>query len=53
MQPPPALADEGDLNNLRYTDENLFDEREEEPLSEYIDMETIDEIVTNRPYGWQ
>ncbi|UTT92941.1 hypothetical protein NDA17_005091 [Ustilago hordei] len=43
-QPPPALANEGELNDLRYTDENLFDEREEEPLSEYIDMETIDEM---------
>ncbi|UTT96864.1 hypothetical protein NDA17_003740 [Ustilago hordei] len=36
------LADEGDLNDLRYTDENLFDEREEEQLDEYMDMETID-----------
>ncbi|SOV01626.1 uncharacterized protein UDID_18144 [Ustilago sp. UG-2017a] len=28
-----------DLNDLGYTEENLFDEREQEPLEEYVDME--------------
>ncbi|SYW81980.1 uncharacterized protein UHO2_00465 [Ustilago hordei] len=41
MQLPPALADEEDLNDQGYTDENLFDEREEEPLDKYMDMETV------------
>ncbi|KAJ1044299.1 hypothetical protein NDA10_006097 [Ustilago hordei] len=42
-QSPPALANEENFDDLRYTDENLFDEREKEPLQEYMDMENIDE----------
>ncbi|SOV01865.1 uncharacterized protein UDID_18825 [Ustilago sp. UG-2017a] len=43
-QPPPALTNEEDFGDLRYTDENLFDEREEEALQEYMDMDNVDEI---------
>ncbi|SOV08005.1 uncharacterized protein UDID_17259 [Ustilago sp. UG-2017a] len=32
-----------DFGDLRYTDENLFDEREEEALQEYMDMDNVDE----------
>ncbi|SOV03025.1 uncharacterized protein UDID_18314 [Ustilago sp. UG-2017a] len=42
-QPPPALTNEEDFGDLRYTDENLFDEREEEALQEYMDMDNVDE----------
>ncbi|KAJ1595820.1 hypothetical protein NDA14_003991 [Ustilago hordei] len=43
-QSPPALANEENFNDLRYTDENIFDEREKEPLQEYMDMENINEM---------
>ncbi|CCF48484.1 hypothetical protein NDA11_002561 [Ustilago hordei] len=36
--PPPVPTIEEDLNDLGYTEENLFDEREQEPLEEYVDM---------------
>ncbi|SOV03879.1 uncharacterized protein UDID_19349 [Ustilago sp. UG-2017a] len=42
-QPPPALTNKEDFGDLRYTDENLFDEREEEALQEYMDMDNVDE----------
>ncbi|SOV06222.1 uncharacterized protein UDID_19483 [Ustilago sp. UG-2017a] len=42
-QPPPALTNEEDFGDLRYTDENLFDEREEEALQEYTDMDNVNE----------
>ncbi|SOV06650.1 uncharacterized protein UDID_17557 [Ustilago sp. UG-2017a] len=42
-QPPPALTNKEDFGDLRYTDENLFDEREEEGLQEYMDMDNVDE----------
>ncbi|CCF53470.1 hypothetical protein NDA14_005791 [Ustilago hordei] len=34
----PALADEADLSDLGYTNENLFDEKEREPHDEYLNM---------------
>ncbi|SOV08313.1 uncharacterized protein UDID_17347 [Ustilago sp. UG-2017a] len=42
-QLPPALTNEEDFGVLRYTDENLFDKREEEALQEYMDMDNVDE----------
>ncbi|SYW76942.1 uncharacterized protein UHO2_05659 [Ustilago hordei] len=39
IQPPPVPTIEEELDDLGYTEENLFDEREQEPLEEYIDME--------------
>ncbi|KAJ1040763.1 hypothetical protein NDA11_003829 [Ustilago hordei] len=42
-QLPPALTNKEDFSDLRYTDENLFDEREEEALQEYMDMDNVDE----------
>ncbi|KAJ1018420.1 hypothetical protein NDA18_006574 [Ustilago nuda] len=38
IQPPPVPTIEEDLDDLGYTEENLFDEREQEPLEEYVDM---------------
>ena len=43
-QSPPVLANEEDFDNLRYTDEIFFNEREKEPLQEYMDMENVDEM---------
>ncbi|KAJ1581342.1 hypothetical protein NDA11_001399 [Ustilago hordei] len=43
IQSPPALADEEDLDNVGYTNENLFDEGDEEPHNKYLDMDMIDE----------
>ncbi|SPC65168.1 related to retrotransposon protein [Ustilago sp. UG-2017b] len=40
IRPPPVPTVEDDLDDLGYTEENLFDEREQEPLEEYIDMES-------------
>ncbi|SOV08507.1 uncharacterized protein UDID_17414 [Ustilago sp. UG-2017a] len=40
IRPPPVPTIEEDLNDLGYTEENLFDEREQEPLEEYINMES-------------
>ncbi|CCF51251.1 uncharacterized protein UHOR_14844 [Ustilago hordei] len=42
IQSPPVLADEADLSDLRYTNENLFNEREREPHDEHLDMNAID-----------
>ncbi|KAJ1578888.1 hypothetical protein NDA14_002335 [Ustilago hordei] len=43
IQSPPVLADEEDLDNVGYTNENLFDEGDEEPHNKYLDMDMIDE----------
>ena len=40
IHPPPALADEGDIDDLGYTDMNLFDEWEEVPLVRGLAPET-------------
>ena len=40
IQPPPVPTIEEDLDDLGYTEENLFDEREQEPLEEYVNMES-------------
>ncbi|SOV04525.1 uncharacterized protein UDID_17111 [Ustilago sp. UG-2017a] len=40
IRPPPVPTVEEDLDDLGYTEENLFDEREQEPLEEYVDMES-------------
>ncbi|CCF50038.1 hypothetical protein NDA11_004607 [Ustilago hordei] len=40
-QPPPVMTNEEDFGNLGYTEENLFDEKEEELLKEHVDMELI------------
>ncbi|KAJ1599524.1 hypothetical protein NDA14_003920 [Ustilago hordei] len=40
MGPLPALKDEEELDNLGYTEKDLFDEKDQEPLQEYLDMET-------------
>ncbi|KAJ1600780.1 hypothetical protein NDA14_003685 [Ustilago hordei] len=40
IRPPPVPTIEEDLDDLGYTEENLFDEREQEPLEEYVDMES-------------
>ncbi|SAM81920.1 uncharacterized protein UBRO_20258 [Ustilago bromivora] len=40
-QSPPAMTTEEDFNNLGYTEENIFDERDKEPVEEYMDMESI------------
>ena len=40
---PPMIAAEEDIENLRYMDENLFDEVDREPLMEYIDMDSSSE----------
>ncbi|SOV04383.1 uncharacterized protein UDID_17076 [Ustilago sp. UG-2017a] len=40
IRPPPVPTVEDDLDDLGYTEENLFDEGEQEPLEEYVDMES-------------
>ena len=40
---PPAMTTEEDFENLGYTEENLFDEADGEPLKEYMDMELASE----------
>ncbi|SAM85359.1 uncharacterized protein UBRO_20899 [Ustilago bromivora] len=43
IQPPPTIMSEEDTEDLGYSEENLYDERDQEPLNEYIDMEsTVD-----------
>ncbi|SOV07252.1 uncharacterized protein UDID_18754 [Ustilago sp. UG-2017a] len=41
IRPPPVPTVEDDLDDLGYTEENLFDEGEQEPLEEYVDMESV------------
>ncbi|SOV07319.1 uncharacterized protein UDID_18868 [Ustilago sp. UG-2017a] len=41
IQPPPIPNNEEDLANLGYMEEDLFDEDDQDPLSEYMSMETI------------
>lgn len=38
-RPPPTLMREEDPGDLAYSGENLFDEKDQEPLCEYTDME--------------
>ncbi|CCF48143.1 hypothetical protein NDA11_005484 [Ustilago hordei] len=40
MKTPPAMMTEEDFKDLGYNEENIFDKAHEEPLQEYIDMET-------------
>ncbi|KAJ1018436.1 hypothetical protein NDA18_006590 [Ustilago nuda] len=40
IRPPPITSSEEDLTDLGYTEEDLFDERAQEPLDKYADMET-------------
>ncbi|UTT94482.1 hypothetical protein NDA17_005304 [Ustilago hordei] len=39
MGPPPALMDEEETDDLGYTEKDLFDDRDMDPLEEYISME--------------
>ncbi|SOV08247.1 uncharacterized protein UDID_11090 [Ustilago sp. UG-2017a] len=41
VQTPPALAGEEDFHDLGYTEETLFDETDQEPMDEYMSIETI------------
>ncbi|SYW81640.1 uncharacterized protein UHO2_00163 [Ustilago hordei] len=41
IQPPPILNNEEDLANLGYMEEDLFNKDDQDPLSEYMSMETI------------
>lgn len=41
MQSPPTVANEEDFGDLGYTEENLFDEKEGEPLNKHVDMGSI------------
>ncbi|SYW76540.1 uncharacterized protein UHO2_04781 [Ustilago hordei] len=51
IRPPPVPTIEEDLNDLGYTEENLFDEREQEPLEEYVAMElTLEEEGLGGPH---
>ncbi|KAJ1595835.1 hypothetical protein NDA14_004518 [Ustilago hordei] len=51
IQPPPVPTIEEDLDDLGYTEENLFDEREREPLEEHVDMElTLEEEGLGGPH---
>ncbi|SAM76251.1 uncharacterized protein UBRO_20518 [Ustilago bromivora] len=43
-KPPPALVSEEELDNLGYMEENIFDEKDQEPLNEYILMEPAIEM---------
>ncbi|UTT93862.1 hypothetical protein NDA17_006461 [Ustilago hordei] len=40
IQLPPVLNNEEDLANLGYMEEDLFDEGDQDPLNEYMSMET-------------
>ncbi|SOV06076.1 uncharacterized protein UDID_19263 [Ustilago sp. UG-2017a] len=52
IRPPPVPTVEEDLNDLGYTEENLFDEKELEPLEEYMDMElTLKEEGLRGPHS--
>ncbi|SYW81719.1 uncharacterized protein UHO2_00223 [Ustilago hordei] len=51
MHPPPALADKGDIDDLGYTDMNLFDKQEEEPLNEYTNMKETDGLNNEKDLG--
>ncbi|SOV05631.1 uncharacterized protein UDID_18477 [Ustilago sp. UG-2017a] len=41
IQLPPVPNNEGDLANLGYMEEDLFDEGDQDPLNEYMSTETI------------
>ncbi|SOV04878.1 uncharacterized protein UDID_17223 [Ustilago sp. UG-2017a] len=52
IRPPPVPTVEEDLDDLGYTEENLFDEKEREPLEEYMDMElTLEEEGLGGPHS--
>ncbi|SOV03502.1 uncharacterized protein UDID_18691 [Ustilago sp. UG-2017a] len=52
IRPPPVPTVEEDLDDLGYTEENLFDEREREPLEEHVDMElTLEEEGLGGPHS--
>ncbi|SYW86251.1 related to retrotransposon protein [Ustilago bromivora] len=38
------VSDKADLNDLGYMKENLFDERDKEPLHKYMDMKATTEM---------
>ena len=40
IQSPPVLNNEEDLANLGYMEEDLFNEGDQDPLNEYMSMET-------------
>ena len=51
IRPPPVPTIEEDIDDLGYTEENLFDEREQEPLEEHMDMElTLEEEGLGGPH---
>ena len=51
IRPPPVPTIEEDIDDLGYTEENLFDEREQEPLEEHVDMElTLEEEGLGGPH---
>ncbi|KAJ1604132.1 hypothetical protein NDA14_002199 [Ustilago hordei] len=45
---PPAMMTEEDFEDLGYNKENIFDETDERPLQEYMDMETDSEERLSR-----
>ncbi|SOV01642.1 uncharacterized protein UDID_18154 [Ustilago sp. UG-2017a] len=52
IRPPPVPTVEEDLDDLGYTEENLFDEKEREPLEEHVDMElTLEEEGLRGPHS--